>query len=91
MVSITFDTHKFIQKLEAAGMPEKQAEAQADLMREVISDSLSNQMANKQDVSEIKSELKADILKLDMKIKLLQWMVGLVIVVEVMPLLKTLF
>lgn len=36
MALTTFDTHKFVRRLERAGMPLEQAEAQADLLTEAF-------------------------------------------------------
>jgi len=38
MSSITFDTHKFVRKLQEAGFDEKQAEGLTDAMRAAIDD-----------------------------------------------------
>jgi hypothetical protein len=38
MATVTFDTHKFIRRLEAAGFDTKQAEAVADAFREAQAD-----------------------------------------------------
>ena len=39
MSSITFDTHKFVRKLQEAGFDEKQAEGLTDAMRAAIDES----------------------------------------------------
>jgi hypothetical protein len=76
MAIATFDTHKFIKKLQASGMPEKQAEAVVDAVRE------SNEGADLVTRKDMQIEfqkleattlapMKADIL-------LLKWMLGFV-------------
>ena len=80
MSSITFDTLKFARKLKAAGVPEGQAEAEAEALAEAFVEALESQLATKGDIAKIEKELL-----------LIKWMVGLVIAVEVLPLLKALF
>ncbi len=63
-----------------AGVPEQDAQAAAEALS-------SENLATKSDINEIKQNIN----KLDYKIKPVQWMIGLVIVVEVLPLLKNLF
>ena len=38
MSAITFDTHAYIKKLTAVGMPEEQAEVQAQAIAELVTD-----------------------------------------------------
>ena len=80
MTTITFDTLKFARRLQQAGVSEKQATAEAEAINEAFSEALDSQLATKQDINE-----------LSVKIKLVQWMIALVIAVEIIPLLKTLF
>lgn len=40
MSAITFDTHAYIKKLTAVGMPEEQAEVQAQAIAELVTDRL---------------------------------------------------
>lgn len=58
MSAITIDTHAFIKRLIAAGMPEQQAEAVTALVREAR-DTDASHLATKADLA----ETKADILK----------------------------
>ena len=40
MSVITFDTHAYVKKLKAVGMPEEQAEVQAQAIADLVSDRL---------------------------------------------------
>ncbi len=80
MTITTFDTLKFARRLKNAGVSEQQAEAEAEAIKEAFAEALDTQVAT-----------KGDIARLETKITLTQWMIGLVIAVEVLPLLKTLF
>ena len=47
--------------------------------------------ATKTDIASIQASIKADFARIESKLVLLQWMLGLVIVVSVIPILKSLF
>ena len=57
MAFAAFDTHKYVKRLTAAGMPEPQAEAIADEQRALIED----QLATKQDIKTLEAATKQDI------------------------------
>ena len=65
MEAIAFDTHKYVKRLTAAGMPEPQAEAIADEQRALIE----GQLATKRDLKEMDNALRHDLegLRRDMK------------------------
>lgn len=52
MITITFDTHKFVKRLIEAGMPETQAEILAEEQARLIDE----RIATKRDIAEVKSE-----------------------------------
>lgn len=65
MSAVTFDTLKFVKKLEAAGLPPVEAEAIADAQREPFGVMTKvNDLATKTDLMELKFDL-------------LKWIVGL--------------
>ena len=55
MASTIFDTHAFVKRLTAAGMPEQQAEVLADEQARLITERL----ATKADVALLRSDLQA--------------------------------
>ena len=80
-----FNTHAFVERLTAAGMPEAQAEALADELTPLIEDRLATKddlanLATKADVkAEIanlatKADVKAEIA--DAKAEIIKWMFG---------------
>jgi len=71
MATITFDTHKFIRKLEEAGFDTKQAEAVADAFKEAQTD----QKPVTQEYLDYR--LKADLA--DLKLDLIKWVTGALI------------
>lgn len=66
MASVAFDTHSFIKRLVAAGMPEPQAEILAEEQARLIEDRL----ATKADVSDVRRDIA------EAKVDLLKWMFG---------------
>jgi phage shock protein A len=80
-----FDTHAFVKRLTAAGMPEAQAEALADELTPLIED----RPATKDDLADLatKADVKAEIANLatkadvkaeiaDAKAEIIKWMFG---------------
>ena len=57
MTTITFDTHAFVKRLTAAGMPEAQAEVIAEEQARLID----TQLATKTDLALLKHELTTRI------------------------------
>jgi len=72
MVSITFDTLKFVKRLKAAGFGEDQAEALSDAFKESQETSIAD-LATKSDLKELG-------LKFDGELKLLKWMLSFILV-----------
>jgi hypothetical protein len=73
MSSITFDTHKFVKKLEAAGASPELAEALAEAYKEANSET---EVATKRDLRELG-------LQMDNKLEKLTWMVAALIAIAV--------
>ncbi len=57
MVTITFDTLKFVEKLRAAGVPEGQAKAEAEALVSVLSEAIEQQLATKDDIRDVRSDI----------------------------------
>ena len=55
MTNVAFDTHRYVKRLTAAGMPKNQAEVIADEQRSLIED----QLATKHDIKELEAAIKA--------------------------------
>jgi hypothetical protein len=60
MASAIFDTHAFIKRLTAAGMPEQQAEILAEESTRLVGE----QVATKQDIALLRADL--EVLRIDM-------------------------
>jgi hypothetical protein len=72
MHAITFDTLKFVKKLESSGLPVPQAEAIAEAFKDASGEA---ELASKQDIKELDMTLRGHIA--EMKYDLIKWIVGL--------------
>lgn len=81
MSSITFDTHRFVRKLQEAGFDEKQAEGLTEAMRAAIEES---ELVTKKDLQIELAPIKADL-------HLLKWMMGALIGVAIANFAKQFF
>jgi hypothetical protein len=57
MATVAFDTLKFANRLKAAGVPEKQAEAEAEVLAEVLAVSL-KELTTKGDLKLLEASLR---------------------------------
>ena len=79
MTTITFDTLKFAQKLEQAGVPRNQAEAFAEAQKDFLDEITQAELATKNDIKDIRSDIQSIRLKMveqDGQFALLRWMLG---------------
>ena len=66
MTTITFDTHKYVRKLQEAGFDEKQAEGLTEAMRSALDES---ELVTRKDLQIELAPIKSDLL-------LVKWMIG---------------
>ena len=74
MAALTFDTHKFIRKLEQAGFDTRQAEAVAEAFREASGEA---EVTTRRDLREMELRLEARIA--DIKFDLVKWIAGMLL------------
>ena len=63
MSAITFDTHAFVKRLTAAGMPEAQAEVLADEQTRLIE----NRLSTKADLDNLRDATRVDLQLLEQR------------------------
>ena len=82
MSVITFNTLKFVERLEKAGIPREHAKAEAEALSEVFEIGTQD-LATKADLLTLKTELKSDMREMKAEImgemKLSRWMLAAVI------------
>lgn len=88
MAAITFDTHRFIRKLEAAGFDPKQAEAVADAFMEAQGEA---ELVTKRDLERLEAKLETRFERVDGELRLSRWMLGLMLASIVSLILKAFF
>ena len=71
MTALAIDTLRYSKRLQAAGVPQPQADAQAEAISEAVRDSL----VTKADLSEAVSTLRAEIR--ESKVDIIKWLVPL--------------
>ncbi|EJL90443.1 DUF1640 domain-containing protein [Herbaspirillum lusitanum] len=81
MTTVTFDTHQFIKKLEAAGLAEAQAEA--------ISEAIKTASDTADTVS--KKDLQIELAPIRTDLTLMKWMLGLIVAGVAALVLKSFF
>jgi hypothetical protein len=72
MSSVAFDTLKFVEKLESAGVPLAQAKATAEAFAEATGQDL----VTKSDLKETEFRLEAKIESVKAEVALVKWMIG---------------
>lgn len=80
MSSITFDTHKFVRKLQEAGFDQKQAEGLSEAMLSAIDDS---ELASRRDLREMELRLEPKFESIKGDMSLLKWMMGALIAIAI--------
>jgi len=80
MSTITFDTLKFAERLEKAGMTREQAAAIAEAQKDAFAEALDSTLATKSDIG-----------VLDAKVDKLSWMMGILIAIAVANFAKQFF
>ncbi len=88
MASITFDTLKFVRKLQESGFEEKQAEGIAEAFKDASGEA---ELATKRDIERMEGQVREMKAELNGKLTLVQWMLALVVAAEVMPLAAKFF
>lgn len=75
MSHVAFDTLKFVEKLKAAGMPERQAIALSEAQNEALTETTDHFLASKADIYQLKQEIG----EVKSNQKLMQWMMGFIL------------
>ena len=76
MTTITFDTLKYAERLENAGIPREHAKAEAEALADVLASSAQD-LATKADIATIHAEMREMRTENYGELKLLRWMVGM--------------
>ena len=53
-----FDTLRFVERLQSAGVPEPQAKAEVEILRDVLAESLVTSLAGREDIRSVREEVR---------------------------------
>lgn len=76
MATITFDTHKFVRKLESGGFSTAQAEVVADAFRDASGEA---ELASKRDIREMELKIDTRFEQVKGELTLIKWMLGIML------------
>lgn len=88
MATITFDTLKFVRKLESAGFSINQAEAVADAFRDASGEA---ELASKRDIRELELKIESRFEQVKSELTLIEWMLGIMLGAVMALILKAFF
>ena len=88
MSTITFDTLKFVDRLEKAGVSREQAVAMAEAFKDASGDA---ELARRKDVALAVAEIKTEIANVRGEISLVKWVLGAVLAIAVANFAKQFF
>lgn len=86
MSTITFDTFKFVERLEKAGLSREQAAAIVEAQKDAFAEALDTALATKADIARLESRIETMELRLTIKLgAFLAIAVGVLIAVMRLP------
>lgn len=88
MSTITFDTLKFAERLEKAGVPREQASAMAEAFKDASGEA---EIATRKDVALAVAEIKTEIANVRGEMALVKWMLGAVLAIAIANFAKQFF
>lgn len=91
MSTITFDTLKFAERLEKAGLSREQAVAIAEAQKESLAEALDTTLASRADLLDVKNELRLELSGIRGELASLKWMVGALIAIAIANFAKQFF
>lgn len=98
MSAITFDTLKFAERLEKAGMSREQAAAIVETQKEALAEALDGTLATKGDIALMRTDLialrgdmKEEVAALRGELTSVKWMMGVLVALSVANFAKQFF
>ena len=88
MNTITFDTLKFVERLEKAGVPREQASAMAEAFKDASGEA---EIATRKDIALAVAEIKTEIANVRGEMALIKWMLGAVLAIAIANFAKQFF
>ncbi len=88
MSTITFDTLKFVERLEKAGVSREQASAMAEAFKDASGEA---EVATRKDIALAVAEIKTEIANVRGEMALVKWMLGAVLAIAIANFAKQFF
>jgi hypothetical protein len=88
MSTITFDTLKFVERLEKAGISREQASAMAEAFKDASGEA---EVATRKDIALAVAEIKTEIANVRGEMALVRWMLGAVLAIAIANFAKQFF
>lgn len=88
MSTITFDTLKFVERLEKAGISREQASAMAEAFKDASGET---EVATRKDIALAVAEIKTEIANVRGEMALVKWMLGAVLAIAIANFAKQFF
>jgi hypothetical protein len=88
MSTITFDTLKFVERLEKAGVPREQASAMAEAFKDASGEA---EVVTRKDIALAVAEIKTEIANVRGEMALVKWMLGAVLAIAIANFAKQFF
>jgi MoxR-like ATPase len=76
---MTFDTLKYVDALQSAGVPDAQARAEAQALRVALSEAINDTVVARRDLVSELAPIKADIVQLKTDVAVSKWMAGVIL------------
>ncbi|GEM_PF-199879 len=86
--TITFDTLKFVERLEKAGVSREQASAMAEAFKDASGEA---EVATRKDIALAVAEIKTEIANVRGEMALVKWMLGAVLAIAIANFAKQFF
>mgnify|MGYP001608658361 CR=1 FL=1 len=88
MSTITFDTLKFVERLEKAGVSREQASAMAEAFKDASGEA---EVATRKDIALAVAEIKTEIANVRGEMALVKWMLGATLAIAIANFAKQFF
>lgn len=91
MASVTFDTLKFVERLERSGVSREQATAMAEAQKDSFSEVLDTTLATKEDIQALRLDLKVEMAGFKGEMTSIKWMIGVLVGLAIANFVKQFF
>lgn len=77
MSAVTFDTYKFVERLEKAGATRELAAALVEVQKETLAEAMDSQLATKNDVTRLENRI--EMVRHEITADIIKWVAGMLL------------